>query len=284
MRVLHLALVVALTTLACAGDDNPVAPSATNASVDVPISAVAANGPVLLGAMGQTKTDICHAKGTNEHVLRPVNDKALSQHLAHGDGFVGDPVPGSPGMFFDETCAPIPPITIFTDANSFLASTGAVAVSIPGSGLPAPSILCPPAIPLAFDSNQVTVTGVLGNSLCIFDAGLVVTPTGNTIPDTMTANTIVGNGEDDYLLTFNSPVQAVGFRFLTNNAANELLTFRDEVGVAIQTVDIDNYTPTNVRVFVGFDSAVPIGSVVIDTVNGAVQNEGFDQLYVAPAP
>ena len=100
----------------------------------------------------------------------------------------------------------------------------------------------------------------------------------------MIANTIVGNGVDDYLLAFNLPVQATGFRFLTNFRADELLTFRDEFGSVIQVVDIDGYTLTNVRVFVGFSSLVPIGSVVIDTVDGNVQNEGFDQLYVASVP
>ena len=82
--------------------------------------------------MGQAKTDIYHLRaGRGDYVLRSVNDSSLSSHLAHGDALVGDPVPETPGMFFDAACMPVPPITVFTDAGSFFDSTGAVSLTGP---------------------------------------------------------------------------------------------------------------------------------------------------------
>ena len=179
------------------------------------------------------------------------------------------------------------PITVFTNETDFLSATSAIDVVIPDSATAFPGTNCGEpdtgrgsSLALGFGSNSVTVSGFLGNDLCTFDAGNTITPFGNTIPDLMIANTIAASGEDDYLLTFDSPVFSVGFRFLTNNHADELLTFYDEFGNLISTADIDALTSTNTRVFLGFSSMTPIGSIVIDTVNGAVQNEGFDQLYV----
>lgn len=179
------------------------------------------------------------------------------------------------------------PITVFDDLTTFLSNTGAMTVAIPDSATAFPGTDCGEPdtgaglnLTMAFGTNSVTV----GSGLCTFDAGNTIVPYGNTIPDLMIANTIVINGEDDYVLGFLSPVHGVGFRFLTNNRADELLTFYDQFGGLISTVDIDALTPTNTRVFVGFSSTVPIGSMTIDTVNGAVQNEGFDQLYVATGP
>ena len=110
----------------------------------------------------------------------------------------------------------------------------------------------------------------------------MIFPVENTQPNFMTANTIVANGEDDFLVTFSTPVHAVAFRLLTNDVADEVVTLLDEFDGIIAVVDIDRLTPRNTRVFIGFISrATPIKSLVIDTVNGAVQNTGFDQIKVA---
>lgn len=185
------------------------------------------------------------------------------------------------------------PITVFSDFTAFSAATGATDLAIPASQTAFPGSSCGTGdigptgiggqVDIGFNSNMVAVTNVSGGqlALCIFDNGTIIKPFGNTIPDVMIANTIVGNGEDDFLLVFDTPVEAVGFRFLTNSVADELLTFRDSSGNVISVVDIDPFTPTNTRVFAGFHSVIPIKSLVIDTVGGAVQNEGFDALYVA---
>lgn len=281
------ALLLAVVVMACGGDEeSPIAPSALPGAEVAPAAAGST-----LDAQRQTKTELCHyLANQGDYVLRNINDRALAQHLAHGDAFVGDPFPGMADMFFDATCVPAPAITVFPALGSFLASTGATTVAIPDSATAFPNTSCGynntgegVNVVMAFDSNVVDVRRVQGPSVCVYDVGVVSPPT-ETDPSVTVANTILGNGEDDYILTFNSPVQAIGFRFLTNNVAREVLTFRDATGSVIQTIDIDAYTPTNVLVFVGFGSLVPIGSLVIDTDGGARQNEGFDQLYAASVP
>jgi hypothetical protein len=59
-------------------------------------------------ANGQTKTDVCHAHGDGTFDLITVADPAIDSHIAHGDGLIGDPVPGQPGFVFDEACVAIP--------------------------------------------------------------------------------------------------------------------------------------------------------------------------------
>ena len=183
-------------------------------------------------------------------------------------------------------------VQVVTDSAKFDRMTGAPAVPIPDSQTAFPSTNCGSGdrgptgsgaqVVLPFDTNQVTITRASGGTLCIFDGGTMIFPPTNTQPNFMTANTIVANGEDDFELVFSTPVHAVAFRLLTNSAAQEVVTFRDQFGGTIAVVDIDRHTPRNERVFIGFISRdTPIKTIVLDTMNGAVQNEGFDQLKVA---
>ena len=185
-------------------------------------------------------------------------------------------------------------VKVVTDSAKFDRQTAAAAVPIPDSQTAFPGTSCgfgdrgPTGIgekvEIPFDANKVTIRntslGVL--AICIFDGGTMILPPTNTQPNFMTANTIVGNGEDDFLIEFDVPVHAVAFRLLTNNFADEEVTLRDEFDAVIAVIDIDRLTPRNERVFVGFISRdTPIKSLVIDTVNGASQNEGFDAIKVA---
>ena len=137
---------------------------------------------------------------------------------------------------------------------------------------------------IPFGLNRVTITGAQGNGLCIFDGGtMILSVSGgldNTQPNFMTANTIVGNGEDDFLLVFDNPVFAVGLTLLTNKTAREVVTFKDLLGNVIEVLNIDRFTPRNERVFLGFASQVPIKSILLDTTDGASQNEGFQAIKV----
>ena len=98
----------------------------------------------------------------------------------------------------------------------------------------------------------------------------------------MTANTIVGNGPDDLRFVFDRPVQAVTFRFLTNNTAHEVATLKHGGGNIIDAVDIDRFTPRNDRAFVGFISRSPIKEIVmVINIGNPPQNEGIDAIKVA---
>lgn len=142
------------------------------------------------------------------------------------------------------------------------------------------------AVQIAFGTNVVTITGGNGFNLCIFDGGTMIFSTSggleNTQPNFMTANTIVQDTLKDLRLVFNSPVQAVAFWLLTNNAAHEVATFRDGGGNIIDTVDIDRFTPRNDRAFVGFISRTPFKEVYLAINAGNPgQNEGIQAIKVA---
>jgi hypothetical protein len=134
---------------------------------------------------------------------------------------------------------------------------------------------------IPFGVNRVTITSAQGNGLCIFDGGtMIFSLSDNTQPNFMTANTIVGDGEDDFLFVFDNPVYAIGLTLLTNNIARETITFLGMQGNVIDVLNIDRFTPRNDRVFVGFASRIPIKSVRLDTADGAIQNEGVQAIKV----
>lgn len=181
------------------------------------------------------------------------------------------------------------PVTVLSNQTGFERSTDAITVPIPNAGIAFPGgTPCGEPAGVAgmgssfssvFGSNAVTISNPSTGALCIFNQGAVISPT-NTNPNVMIGNTVVGNGEDDFLLEFTQPVDALGLRLLTNNVANEQLTFFGTAGNVIDTINIDRLTDPNTRQFVGFRSTVSFQSVHIDTAGGAVQNEGFDLLQV----
>jgi hypothetical protein len=185
-------------------------------------------------------------------------------------------------------------VKVETDPARFDRKTGAVGIPIPDSQTAFPGTNCGfpergaplgrgPSVQIPFGTNRVVITQAVADSssLCIFDGGAMIISPINTLPNFMTANTIVGNGEDDFLLVFDFPVQAVAFRLLTNRFATEKVTLKDAAGNILAVVDIDRFTPRNDRVFIGFISSVPFTSLLLDTEDGGVQNEGFDALKVA---
>ena len=192
-----------------------------------------------------------------------------------------------------ETFAQVRVIAI-ADPARFDRLTGAAAIPIPDSQRAFPGTNCGsgdrgptgsgPTVVIPFGVNRLTITGARGNGLCIFDGGTMIFSLSggldNTQPNFMTANTIVGNGDDDFLFVFDNPVYAIGLTLLTNNIARETVTFRDLVGNVIDVINIDRLTPRNDRVFVGFASLTPIKSILLDTADGATQNEGVQAIKV----
>jgi hypothetical protein len=183
-------------------------------------------------------------------------------------------------------------VKVETDPARFDRRTGAVGIRIPDSQTAFPGTNCGggdrgptgvgASVQIPFGTNRVVITQAVAgsSSLCIFDGGTMIM-TLNTQPNFMTANTVVGNGEDDFLLVFDSPVQAVSLQLLTNRFATEKVTLKDAAGNVLAVVDIDRFTPRNDRVFIGFISSTPFKSLLLDTEDGDVENEGFDALKVA---
>jgi hypothetical protein len=69
------------------------------------------NGPsvVVLSDERSQKISICHTEGTGDYHLIDISDSAEAAHRAHGDGKIGEPVPGQPGKIFDSSCRPVGP-------------------------------------------------------------------------------------------------------------------------------------------------------------------------------
>ena len=200
---------------------------------------------------------------------------------------------GGDRVFICQGFVPPPQIEIFDDQPTFESATGASPLTIPGPSTLAvhpafgdPGAGCDVSISIPFGANTVTVTAPLAippDLICIFDATVVVPPS-NTDPHPI-APTIVGNGEDDYLVEFDIPVFEVGFELLTNFSAVETITLKDAGGVTIGVISVDSLTSPNTFQFVGFTSAVGIKSVFIDTTDGGTQNEGISAIKVVqPAP
>lgn len=97
--------VVGTMALAVACDSGVTSPTAPTA----PSGLSPASGSTSASLTGKPPVlNICHrTEGTNEFILIRVVEAAVPAHVAHGDGAVGDPVPGLPGMVFDDSCTPI---------------------------------------------------------------------------------------------------------------------------------------------------------------------------------
>ena len=59
-------------------------------------------------ALGRdTRVTVCHHWDNKGWRRLSVSEADVQDHLDHGDGLVGDPVPDMPGFVFDESCVPV---------------------------------------------------------------------------------------------------------------------------------------------------------------------------------
>ena len=90
-------------------------------------AARASNAARSNGDNANAKTDICHRTGgAAEFILISVAPAAVAPHVAHGDGRLGEAVPGQPGMRFGPNCqAEIAPFhsTIYWSARGMVRDT-----------------------------------------------------------------------------------------------------------------------------------------------------------------
>jgi hypothetical protein len=109
---------------------------------------VSTTSAVVVNEVRLGKVTLCHAEGNGSYHFIDVSESAEQTHRDHGDGKVGDPVPGQPFKTFDESCRPVgPEIDIEKSTN------GADADAAPGPSIPVGS-------PVAWQ-YVVTNTGTL---------------------------------------------------------------------------------------------------------------------------
>ena len=133
------ALLTAAAAACFAGCENgPRAPAAPDPRASQGASEVqqpAAPMSTMSGA-SQGAAVICHRTGGGRGFVRlSIASAAVAAHLRHGDGQVGDPVPGQPGMVFDATCAAVPAVTRVTVTFAGLSADGAPFTTYTESGV-----------------------------------------------------------------------------------------------------------------------------------------------------
>jgi len=167
LRLLSLTGVL-VVAVACENGAKSVAPTS--------VSSLTAAASV--ASAGQGKIDICHrTQGSQEFMLLSVAASAAAGHMAHGDGRVGDPMPGAPGTTFGADCtASVAPTVIYsnfgpgmtfdTDPTHGWGINGFIG---PGIGQQAIAQRFTPAATATFASAQLALTLLSGpGSIVIF--------------------------------------------------------------------------------------------------------------------
>jgi len=115
------------------------------------------------------KVSLCHKEGNGTYHLIDVSTDAEPAHRGHGDGKIGDPVPGDPLKIFDENCRPAGP---GIDIEKF--TNGEDADNAPG-----PSIQVGQTVTFTY---RVTNTGTINlNGIAVTDdRGVAVSCGGQT--------------------------------------------------------------------------------------------------------
>lgn len=167
------------------------------------------------------------------------------------------------------------PVQTFTNRDAFITATGATIVPLPTSdqiglslNFPGVTVTAPNSVPTGF--------GGQGAWTLAYDVPPLFFLNQTNPP--ILAGAFAGNGEDDYLLTFDRPVNAVGLGIITNFSALETVTLQDEANNIIFADSIDVLTSPNSSLFIGFISSTPIKTLFLDTSSGGVENEAIFEI------
>jgi hypothetical protein len=74
--------------------------------VEVEVDLSGTTASILRETRSALKLQLCHRTGNGSYHLINVSVNAEPAHRGHGDGEIGDPVPGDPTLRFDENCEP----------------------------------------------------------------------------------------------------------------------------------------------------------------------------------
>jgi hypothetical protein len=93
-RAAPLPLFLALLLLAGCDSVDTLGPEGASPAIDAAAGAAPARAAV------------CHLTDTGDYIKITVSSRAYAAHVRHGDGGIGEAVPGMPGFTFDEDCNP----------------------------------------------------------------------------------------------------------------------------------------------------------------------------------
>jgi hypothetical protein len=168
-----------VTTPACErGIANPAAPSSLAApAAGGAAGFMAKSGAPSVDAVGVSKVDVCHrTEGARGFIPITVALPSVESHIAHGDGLVGDPVPGQTDLRFGPQCVTIPmaattltfngltvdraPLTSYAESGFTVTSVSGNWIAFTGYGKPAPSVVFygSPAMPWPAVTAEVAIT------------------------------------------------------------------------------------------------------------------------------
>jgi hypothetical protein len=208
-------LAAVLPSLAVACSDS----TSTAASTPVAPSSLSSSA-ISVGAGADVK--VCHAQGNGGFRLITTSENALRAHLAHGDGFPGQAVPGDAAKAFDETCGLVPVAAVVVFSNLGPGDTYAArgGWTVYGSAAPLDTDRASPFVPLAdyvLDSIQIALTWSGGTNAAqvwlMSDAGDVP----GTILETFEVTNLPAFGTTDSTLATASsiarPVLSAGVQY-----------------------------------------------------------------------
>ena len=154
---LALTLTLAVAVLGCQqGSHSPTAPTRSEPALGGSGDAASTASSVTSSAQHE-RVDLCHRTGNGRYEKLAVAAPAVSAHLAHGDGRVGDAVPSAPGRVFDASCAaiivlpPPPPPPPVEGDPSISCPTLPFCSPVPDS--------CPKIVQTYFDFGGITCPG-----------------------------------------------------------------------------------------------------------------------------
>lgn len=156
-----------------------------------------------------SKLSLCHSTGSGSYHMIEVSQSAEPAHRAHGDGKVGDLVPGQPGKVFDQSCRAVAAAassvqivksTNGQDANEAPGPTIAVGAAVTWTYVVTNTGTAPLTSVSVTDDRQVTVTcpGTtlgIGQSITCTGTGVAIAGQYRNV-GTVTASSATGQVTD----------------------------------------------------------------------------------------
>ncbi|GEM_PF-4992969 len=107
----------------------------------------------------QTRIDVCHVDEQGTYRKITIAQAALEAHLAHGDGVIGEGIPGNPGYIFNEDCEPVPdeiaPVEIVLENHGSCENIGLLGPSAGQDGIWFAAILSPESYPFTMTQGEI---------------------------------------------------------------------------------------------------------------------------------